>query len=90
MPESRYARRIKVVVPLMSAAIVASFVLIGWSWYSSHQQACESRATTLNVMRDVILIATTPDSNHPLTPEQLRQVLVFRAAAFHRIDGARC
>ena len=90
MPDARFRRRMGIAVPIMCAAIVASFALIGWSWYRSHEQACESRTTSLNVLRDVILIATTPDGRHPVSEEQMRQALAFRAAAFRRIDSARC
>lgn len=74
----------------MSVALAASFALIGWAWWSSHQQACESRTTTLNVIRDVILIATTPTPGEHVSAEEIRRALAFRKTVLARVDSARC
>lgn len=90
MSDSQFTRRVKIIVPALSVAVVAAFALAGWSFYSSHQQACQSRTTTLNVLRDVIVIATTPPPNDQLTAAENRRLEQFRATVFARIDRARC
>jgi len=88
--DSKETIRLKVIVPVLSLALAAAFGLIGWAWWSSHQQACRSRNQTLNVLRDVIVIATTPDRKQHPSAEQIREINAFRAAAIGRIDKARC
>jgi hypothetical protein len=83
-------RHTQVFVAALSVAVVAAFALAAWSFASSHSQSCHSRNTTLNVLRDVIVIATTPPPNDQLTPDQRRRLDRFKSTVFARINNARC
>jgi hypothetical protein len=90
MQESKFSRRIGVIVPALSAAVVAAFALAAWSFYASHQQACQSRNATLTVIHDILVIATTPAASDRITPDQRDRLDAFRSSAFDRINDARC
>lgn len=90
MPDTKFRRRISIIVPILSLAIVCAFALSAWSFYASHQQACRSRNATLTVLRDTVLLATTDDPTRPADVETRRRALAFRAAVFARISKARC
>lgn len=90
MSDTRFQRRVKVIVPVLSVAVMCAFALIAYTFYSSHQQACQSRTTTLNVLRDVIVTATTPAPGDDLTVGQRARMVSFRTAVLARIDKARC
>jgi hypothetical protein len=75
---------------VLSVAVVAAFALSAWALYSSHRQSCQSRNTTLDVLHDVLAIATTPDPKHPPTPSERIRIAEFNAAVFARINKARC
>lgn len=90
MPDTKFRRRVKIIVPVLSMAVVASFCLAAWSFYSSVEQACSSRNQTLNVLSDVVDIAIAPQPGTHLTKERARRVEAFRTAVQARIDKARC
>lgn len=90
MQGTKFSRQLTLVMPALSVAVIAAFALAAWSFSASHQQACKSRATTLNVIHDVLVIATTPRPGQTLTPERKRDLAEFRKAVFARIDNARC
>lgn len=90
MPDSVFRRRVKVIVPLLSAAVVASFCLAAWSFYSSFEQACLSRNQTLRVLSDVVDLATAPSPGVKRTHAEALRVAAFRAAVQARLARARC
>lgn len=90
MPDTAFRRRVWIVVPLLSALVVAAMVFSAWSLYASHSQACASRNTTLDVIHDILLVSTTPRPGQHVPPDQVAQLVAFRAAMFARIDLARC
>lgn len=90
MPDQQFRRRVKVIVPVLSLAVAASFALASWSFYSSFNQACSSRNQTLNVLSDVVDIATAPAPGERVTRRQALRVAAFRAAVQARIQQARC
>jgi hypothetical protein len=90
MPETLFRRRLKFILPALCIAVVGSFALAAWSLAASHQQACASRSTTLNVIRDVVVLATKPRTGQKLTAERRREVVQFRNSVFARIAKARC
>lgn len=86
------ARRAWRLTPAAAAAavVIAAFLVISWSFYNGHQQSCEARGTTLNVLRNVIVTARQVNLNRHLTPEQKRVADRFYRTVFARIDNARC
>lgn len=88
--DSTFVRHVKIVVPVLSVALLAAFLLASWSFYNSHRQVCQGRTVTLDVLRDVVVIATTPSAAQHLSQEQEQRRQAFRAAVFARIDQARC
>ena len=83
-------RHTQVFVAALSVAVVAAFALAAWSFGSSHSQSCSSRDTTLDVLRDVIVIASTPPPNDELTAKQRLRLEQFKSTVFARINNARC
>jgi hypothetical protein len=90
MPDNQFRRRVKVIVPILSLAVIAAFCLAGWSFYMTYQQACSSRNQTLNVLSDVVDIAVRPGPGERQTVAQERRAAAFRAAVRARIQQARC
>jgi hypothetical protein len=74
----------------LSLAVVLAFGLSAWSLYSSHQQACNARNTSLNVLRDVVVIATTPPSGQKVTADEQAEISSLRHQVDVRINAARC
>jgi hypothetical protein len=73
-----------------SLVVILAFGLVFYSFYTAHQNGCDARNTSLNVLRDVIVIASTPDRHQKITSQQISRIAAFRAATFARIDQARC
>ena len=90
MPEARFRRRLKIVVPVLSVAVFSAFVIATWAFYTSFQQACLSRNQTLNVLSDIVDIATAPAPGEQVTHQRAVRVAAFRAAVRARIQEARC
>lgn len=90
MPERAFVRRVKVIVPVLSVAIMLAFALIAYTFISSHNQACQSRGKILDAVRDIVVLATMPDPGTPRSAAENRRVLAFRIAVITRLNSARC
>jgi predicted negative regulator of RcsB-dependent stress response len=91
MPESKIARQLFFVMPVLSVLVIASFALAAWSFWSSHEQACEARDASLNVMHDVLRAAQVQtDANPLIAAASKRQSDEFVTRALARINQARC
>lgn len=84
------------IAPLILAMTVAIVVLALTSAYNSwvstslHSKSCARSDLILDTFHDVILLAFTPPKGETLTAGQVKQITRFEAAAFTRIDQARC
>lgn len=88
MPEHKPSiSRVAVVSMLVT---LLAFGIAVYSFYNGHRDNCQSRTQTLNVLADVIKIATTPGPTQKLTPQQQAAITAFRDRVDARIDAARC
>lgn len=75
----------------LSAVLLAAFTLASWSFSNARREACRSRASTLQVLRDIIVLARDQSVRNPrLTPEQRNDARAFYRSALQRIDQSRC
>lgn len=90
MPTTRFGRRVSIIMPILSVAVAAAFLLAVYSVYETQRQTCDSRNKALNVLHDIVVIATKPDPAHHISRQQQLRVYEVRKAMFARIDNARC
>jgi hypothetical protein len=87
----RSDRSTKVAVAVLSALYVFSIFIIGWSWYSSHQEACASRGKILDVIeRTLQRSQPSLQEIEQMPPDQRDRVMKFYTSTYQDIQEARC
>jgi len=75
----------------LSLAFILAFVIVTYSLYQGHHEACQTRNISLNVMRDLLLDAEMASLNRPdITAQEYKTIREFYARQFIRIQKARC
>lgn len=83
-------RRLVAFATVAAVLMVAAFALAGWSFWTGHQAGCQSRNSTLNVLRDVIASAQKQPSRRHLTKAERKRRHQFYVDVYARINKARC
>jgi predicted negative regulator of RcsB-dependent stress response len=78
-------------VALAAILLFGAFSLAGWSLYTSHQNSCNARAVTLNIMSDILVDAQKKtDKSRTDTAAQKVASNAFVAYELRRIKKAEC
>jgi uncharacterized membrane protein HdeD (DUF308 family) len=85
-----HPRRLVIVAVILSLLLIASFVVSTWSFYSTHQQNCQARNTTLGVIASVVALATKPAAGEQLTVAQKQARHKFTVSVATLIKQSRC
>lgn len=74
-----------------AALMIGSFGFAGYSFYLARKATCDRRNVSLNVLRDVIMLAQPTEAElAEMPPDRRDRQHRFFASAFRRIDEARC
>lgn len=80
----------RVAVLLMILLLCGALVVQALVGRSRRADICRGQNSTLAVLHDVILIATTPPKGKTLTADQVASITRFQTQVFARISAARC
>ncbi len=91
MPEQRFKRQVQVIIPLLSAAVIAAFALAAWSFRAGHNASCAARNASLDVISGLLVLAQDQTDNDPdRTVTQKQASDAYVAAALDYLNSQRC
>lgn len=83
--------KLALVTIALSLLLLGSFGIAAWSFVNGHQESCQARDTTLNVIQEILLAAQSQtDRNPKIGIEQKRASDQFVSQALNTINAARC
>lgn len=89
--EAERVKRARWLVPILMVVAVCAFVLGIWAVLSARHATCSSRDATGDLMRDIVIIASTPGgTSRDFTLDQLEKRNPRIKVIVNRIDQIRC